>query len=350
MEIKKNTDRLLAQTQISRELYENIMEGKSMKRRFSIKRAALPAAAAILIMNVMYVGASCIIENTSLREYFIKKEEAPLTVPETQIRQDIYSEIAAGSLPATGNTVDSPGSYGEMIIDNDLFSIEVLEKTCTGRELNITYILTQKTQDTLIVQGFVDTAFDACSYESGFGDELYPDQLPADCGYELKENQRLCTITQLGTENYQSGLYQFYAEYFLIPEGQESVSGTDHTYFEASIEIIGNDDYGMALNGDMDKTEGAVHFEKYDVYISPLTVYLTLDGTYEGEMSSGWGMQNYHNVTIEFSDGTQTTAKVLLSGMKYGTGKINVNMNASFEAPVNPDNIVKVMLDDTVIL
>ena len=362
MEIRENTDQLLAQIRVNKKLYENIMEGKEMKRRFSVKKAALPLAAAILIMNVMYVGAGYIVENTALRDLFVEREEASLVVPQAQQKQEIYENITDSNVPGLSAAASKPaensaekesqpvdlGIYGEKIIDNDLFSIELLEKTCTGKELSFTYILTQKTDQEIIVNTFIDTAFDACSYESGSGDGLSWDKLPADCGYQLKENQMLCTMTQLGKEKYASGMYQLYAEYFLISD--EPTSGTGHNYFEAPVEIIGNDDYGLSLKGELDKTEGNVHFNAYDVYVSPLNVYLELDGTYQGEVTGDWGMKSYHTITIGFADGTETTAKVLLKGMEYGDGKINVNMNASFAKAVDPDSIVKILLDDTEIL
>ena len=121
-------------------------------------------------------------------------------------------------------------------------------------------------------------------------------------------------------------------------------------FYKTSIEIQRSGDYGLALSGALDKTEDQVHFDRYDVYVSPMTVYLTLYGTYEGEISSIWGMGSEHDITIVFQDGTQTQTTVLLSSMGYGSGKLDVDMRASFDTAIDPDAIVRVLLDGAAIM
>ena len=121
-------------------------------------------------------------------------------------------------------------------------------------------------------------------------------------------------------------------------------------FYKTSIEIVRSGDYGFALNGGLDKTEEQVHFDRYEIYVSPLTVYLMMDGTYQGEIDAIWGMCRSHDIIIGFADGTETQATVLLSAMGYDKGKIDVDMNASFETAIDPDSIVKVMLDDIVLM
>ena len=104
------------------------------------------------------------------------------------------------------------------------------------------------------------------------------------------------------------------------------------------------------MDGAIDKTEEQVHFDRYDIYVSPLTVYLTLEGTYQGEVSSIWGMYRSHEITIGFADGTQTQTTVLLSAMGYGDGEIDVDMSASFDTAIDPSSIVRVAMDGIVIM
>lgn len=374
--IKSDVDKLLSQVNISDQMYQNIMAGSDgaahrdarrgeKMNGFSIKNAIIPAAAVILAMNVMYVGAGYVMQNKPLRELFMTQDADALTVPQGQQNQDIYGEILDSNIPAVENvggqddasresnvqnTVNL-GKYGEKIMDNEYFTIELLEKSCTGKELTFTYILTDKTQKGVAVNAFVDTEFDACSYVNGFGEELTASRLPEDSHYKLADNQKLCTFTQLGKEEYGSGMYKLFAEYFLPGDG-EFQEGTEHTYFEAPIEIIGNDDYGLALKGSMDKTEGIVHFNAYNVYVSPLNVYLSMEGTYNGSVDSGWGTKSSHDITVYFADGTHTAVKVQLSSMSWDdrTGEIGVDMHAPFDTAIDPDHIVKVTLDDSVIL
>lgn len=197
---------------------------------------------------------------------------------------------------------------------------------------------------------------------SGFGDKFQWNKLPEGCEYELAENQELCIITQLGKTDYASGTYTLYAESFCYEapavenEGEPSRGvvipdeDVQNGFYRTSIEIVRNGDYGFALSGALDKTEDQVHFDSYDVYVSPMTVYLTLYGTYEGEVSSIWGMGREHDITITFEDGTQTQATVLLSSMGYGSGKLDVDMRASFDTAIDPDTIVRVLLDGVAIM
>lgn len=61
-------------------------------------------------------------------------------------------------------------------------------------------------------------------------------------------------------------------------------------------------------------------------------------------------MYRSHDITIGFADGTETKATVFLSAMGYGSGNIDVDMRASFATSIDPGSIVRVMLDDVVIM
>ena len=371
--------------------------GRNRKRGHSAwRRAAVPAAAALLVMSTMYVGAGYLMDHTPLRDIFATRDDSALPVPQAQQRPDIYGEIldasfsaseaqtetgeepqgAADGAEASAETVPR-GRYGEIIMDNELFSIELLETTCAGREMTASYILTKKTDQYLTVNVSIDNDYlgqwkeglagedidsDRMLMKSGFGDTFRWNNLPEGCGYELEENQELCIITQLGKADYAPGTYTLYAESYYheapavedqgepfrfveIPD-EDVQSG----FYKTSIEIQRSGDYGLALSGALDKTEDQVHFDRYDVYVSPMTVYLTLYGTYEGEISSIWGMGREHDITIVFQDGTQTQATVLLSSMGYGSGKLDVDMRASFDTAIDPDAIVRVLLDGVAIM
>jgi len=411
MGFKRNADELMRFVRVDEDMYQAIMEGRKMRNRgkFTLRKAVVPAAAALLVTSTMYVAADYVIERTPLREIFAGRDADAMTVPESQKMPDIYGEVmdsvhaagqdGAGAVPgsvngagtASGagyggdgaqgisreNTAVPMGKYGEMIIDNELFSIELLETVCMGRELSLSYILTRKTEEILpVVHVSVETDYygelldgpsdvpadsERLLLDNGFGDSLRWNQLPEDCIYELEENQELCTMTQLAKEDYKSGLYTLYAEYFsckdmdMAEEPSEmgrvsSGSGKGHTYFKAPIEIISNDNYGLALSGTTDKTEGDVHFDTYSVYVSPWTVYLAMDGTYKGEISAIWGARSSHEIKIGFKDGAETQTTVRLAGMGYGFGEIDVNMRASFETAIDPDAISSVTLDGVVIM
>ncbi len=371
--------------------------GRNRKRGHSAwRRAAVPAAAALLVMSTMYVGAGYLMDHTPLRDIFATRDDSALPVPQAQQRPDIYGEILDASFSASEaqtETGEEPqgaadgaeasaetvpwGRYGEIVMDNELFSIELLETTCAGREMTASYILTKKTDQYLTVNVSIDNNYlgqwkeglagedidsDRMLMKSGFGDTFRWNNLPEGCGYELEENQELCIITQLGKADYAPGTYTLYAESYYheapavedqgepfrfveIPD-EDVQSG----FYKTSIEIQRSGDYGLALSGALDKTEDQVHFDRYDVYVSPMTVYLTLYGTYEGEISSIWGMGREHDITIVFQDGTQTQATVLLSSMGYGSGKLDVNMRASFDTAIDPDAIVRVLLDGVAIM
>lgn len=371
--------------------------GRNRKRGHSAwRRAAVPAAAALLVMSTMYVGAGYLMDHTPLRDIFATRDDSALPVPQAQQRPDIYGEIldasfsaseaqtetgeepqgAADGAEASAETVPR-GRYGEIVMDNELFSIELLETTCAGREMTASYILTKKTDQYLTVNVSIDNNYlgqwkeglagedidsDRMLMKSGFGDTFRWNNLPEGCGYELEENQELCIITQLGKADYAPGTYTLYAESYYheapavedqgepfrfveIPD-EDVQSG----FYKTSIEIQRSGDYGLALSGALDKMEDQVHFDRYDVYVSPMTVYLTLYGTYEGEISSIWGMGREHDITIVFQDGTQTQATVLLSSMGYGSGKLDVDMRASFDTAIDPDAIVRVLLDGMTIM
>lgn len=371
--------------------------GRNRKRGHSAwRRAAVPAAAALLVMSTMYVGAGYLMDHTPLRDIFATRDDSALPVPQAQQRPDIYGEIldasfsaseaqtetgeepqgAADGAEASAETVPR-GRYGEIVMDNEMFSIELLETTCAGREMTASYILTKKTDQYLTVKVSIDNDYldqwkeglagedidsDRMLMKSGFGDTFRWNNLPEGCGYELEENQELCIITQLGKADYAPGTYTLYAESYYheapavedqgepfqfveIPD-EDVQSG----FYKTSIEIQRSGDYGLALSGALDKTEDQVHFDRYDVYVSPMTVYLTLYGTYEGEISSIWGMGREHDITIVFQDGTQTQATVLLSSMGYGSGKLDVDMRASFDTAIDPDAIVRVLLDGVAIM
>lgn len=371
--------------------------GRNRKRGHSAwRRAAVPAAAALLVMSTMYVGAGYLMDHTPLRDIFATRDDSALPVPQAQQRPDIYGEIldasfsaseaqtetgeepqgAADGAEASAETVPR-GRYGEIVMDNELFSIELLETTCAGREMTASYILTKKTDQYLTVNVSIDNNYlgqwkeglagedidsDRMLMKSGFGDTFRWNNLPEGCGYELEENQELCIITQLGKADYAPGTYTLYAESYCheapavenqgepfrfveIPD-EDVQSG----FYKTSIEIQRSGDYGLALSGALDKTENQVHFDRYDVYVSPMTVYLTLYGTYEGEVSSIWGMGSEHDITIVFQDGTQTQATVLLSSMGYGSGKLDVDMRASFDTAIDPNTIVRVLLDGAAIM
>ncbi|MCM1373701.1 MAG: hypothetical protein NC245_01255 [Muribaculum sp.] len=373
MEIRENVDTLMEQVRIKRKMYEKIMEGKEMgsRRRFTIRKAVVPAAAAVLLMSTMYVGAGYLAEYTPLRELFMSNTlDEPLEVPEGQKVPDIYEDILDTNMPTAGETgegeaVRALDSFGERIIDNELFSLDVVEVSCTGRELSFRYILTKKTEQELWTDVFIARSHDEREIASGFGDFLRPDQIPADSGYELAENQELWTCTQLGKEDYASGRYTLYVDYQLLDSsaGTKQVIETDFgpteliavetsdkpDSVEASIEITSKGDYCLALEGLQERVEKNVHFNAYDVYITPLTVYLTLDGTYEEEMTGDWGMASYHDIRICFTDGTETTARVMLSSMSYGHGAISVDMRKSFDSAIDPGRISSVSLDGVVI-
>ena len=371
--------------------------GRNRKRGHSAwRRAAVPAAAALLVMSTMYVGAGYLMDHTPLRDIFATRDDSALPVPQAQQRPDIYGEILDASFSASEaqtETGEEPqgaadgaeasaetvpwGRYGEIVMDNELFSIELLETTCAGREMTASYILTKKTDQYLTVNVSIDNNYlgqwkeglagedidsDRMLTKSGFGDTFRWNNLPEGCGYELEENQELCIITQLGKADYAPGTYTLYAESYYheapavedqgepfrfveIPD-EDVQSG----FYKTSIEIQRSGDYGLALSGALDKTEDQVHFDRYDVYVSPMTVYLTLYGTYEGEISSIWGMGREHDITIVFQDGTQTQATVLLSSMGYGSGKLDVDMRASFDTAIDPNTIVRVLLDGVAIM
>ena len=375
MEIRENTDKLMSRVRINRKMYENIMEGREMKsrRRFTIKKALVPAAAAVLLMSTMYVGAGYLVKYTPLRDIFMNNElDAPMEVPEGQQIPDIYEDILDTNIPAVeelgenGEGAARPlDSFGERIIDNEFFAIDIVEVSCTGRELSFSYILTQKTDQRIWMDPFIAKSHDESGIAGGFGDSLRPDQIPADSGYVLAENQMLGTHTQLGKEEYVSGTYTLYVDYLLYDplEGTKEEPQTDTgvaqlvaietddkpSYVESPIEITSRGDYCQALEGQLDRVEKNVHFNAYDIYITPLTVYLTLDGTYEEEMTGDWGMASYHDITIGFMDGTETTAKVMLCAMSYGFGEISVDMRKSFDSAIDPDAISSVSLDGVVI-
>ena len=371
--------------------------GRNRKRGHSAwRRAAVPAAAALLVMSTMYVGAGYLMDHTPLRDIFATRDDSALPVPQAQQRPDIYGEILDASFSASEaqtETGEEPqgaadgaeasaetvpwGRYGEIVMDNELFSIELLETTCAGREMTASYILTKKTDQYLTVNVSIDNNYlgqwkeglagedidsDRMLMKSGFGDTFRWNNLPEGCGYELEENQELCIITQLGKTDYAPGTYTLYAESYCheapVVEDQgepfQFVEIPDEDvqsgFYKTSIEIQRSGDYGLALSGALDKTEDQVHFDRYDVYVSPMTVYLTLYGTYEGEISSIWGMGREHDITIVFQDGTQTQATVLLSSMGYGSGKLDVDMRASFDTAIDPDAIVRVLLDGVAIM
>lgn len=393
MEFKRNADELMRHIRVDENMYRAIMEGRKTKknRRFTFRKAAVPVAAALLMTSAMYVGAGYVMERTPLREFFAGKDDETMTVPESQKMQDIYSEVMDAMHPVQENRADTipestdavgdstetgeadtavpMGKYGEIIIDHELFSIELLETTCTGRELSFSYILTQKTEERVLVKTRVDTDYygerldgsldvpadSSCLLlDNGFGKSYSWKKLPEDCVYELEENQWLYIETQLAKKEYSSGIYNLYAEYYREPKPEEEKEteskSTGHTYVKAPIEIISNDRYGLAMSGTTDKAEGDVHFDTYDVYVSPWTVYLALDGTYPGEMSSIWGAKSTHEIIIGFKDGTQTQTTVRLAGMVYGSGEINVKMRASFETAIDPDSISSVILDGVAIM
>lgn len=423
MEFRENVDDLMSDVTVSEGMRRAILEGnpekaghramsrtgagteggmdmgngRNRKRGHSAwRRAAVPAAAALLVMSTMYVGAGYLMDHTPLRDIFATRDDSALSVPQAQQRPDIYGEIldasfsaseaqtetgeepqgAADGAEASAETVPR-GRYGEIVMDNELFSIELLETTCAGREMTASYILTKKTDQYLTVNVSIDNDYlgqwkeglagedidlDRMLMKSGFGDTFRWNNLPEGCGYELEENQELCIITQLGKADYAPGTYTLYAESYYheapavedqgepfrfveIPD-EDVQSG----FYKTSIEIQRSGDYGLALSGALDKTEDQVHFDRYDVYVSPMTVYLTLYGTYEGEISSIWGMGREHDITIVFEDGTQTQTTVLLSSMGYGSGKLDVDMRASFDTAINPNTIVRVLLDGAAIM
>ena len=371
--------------------------GRNRKRGHSAwRRAAVPAAAALLVMSTMYVGAGYLMDHTPLRDIFATRDDSALPVPQAQQRPDIYGEILDASFSASEaqtETGEEPqgaadgaeasaetvpwGRYGEIVMDNELFSIELLETTCAGREMTASYILTKKTDQYLTVNVSIDNNYlgqwkeglagedidsDRMLMKSGFGDTFRWNNLPEGCGYELEENQELCIITQLGKADYAPGTYTLYAESYCheAPAAEDQGESfrfveipdedVQSGFYKTSIEIQRSGDYGLALSGALDKTEDQVHFDRYDVYVSPMTVYLTLYGTYEGEVSSIWGMGREHDITIVFEDGTQTQTTVLLSSMGYGSGKLDVDMRASFDTAIDPNTIVRVLLDGAAIM
>lgn len=366
MEFKRNADQLMSQIRINDAMHRTIMEGNAMKKKngFTWKRTVASAAAlAVMVSSTMYVAAAYMEGNTSLRELFMAREDSALKVPEAQQMPDLYGQIVDSRLPDSEDssskedgTVTTPinlDNYGEMIIDNELFSIELLETTCAGRELVVSYILTQKTENLSVSVAiesaeyaqWLDGTMDYETYKEistlalGFEDSYEWNRLPENCGYELSENQQLRMYTQLGNREYASGTYTMYVNYHTWESPQSSESSESFVmsvseedalhYFSAPIEIVGNENYGLALSGAIDKQERNVHFDKYDIYVSPLNVYLTLDGTYQGEMSSIWGAQSSHDITVTFRDGSSTTATVLLSGMGYGSNTIDVDMHTA---------------------
>lgn len=414
MEFRENVDSLMSGVRMKEGMRRTIMEAapqsgreKSLDRKGQAgagrrpkngrtvwRQAAVPAAAALLVMSTMYVGAGYLIEHTPLRDIFVSRDETALPVPEVQQRPDIYDEIldssytsadtgteaadgGAGTVAEGDNAKAAPqGTFGEKIIDNDQFSIELLETTCSGRELTISYILTRKTDEIITVNVCVDNDYlgqwrDGAAgeeYDSersllrgGFGDSFAWNKLPADCGFGLAENQELCILTQLGKKDYESGTYTLYADSFVskieappVTEGESWIEEIEEepeiSYYRADVEIVGNERYGFALSGTTDKTEGKVHFTEYDIYVSPMTVYLTLEGTYEGEITSIWGAESSHDITIGFRDGTETHTTVLLSGMGYGFGDIDVDMRASFDTAIDPEAITRIVLDGVVLM
>ncbi len=387
-QFRKNADELMSQVKVNESMYRTIMNGqhrKSSKNGFMLKRAVIPAAAAVLmIASTMYVGAGYMGWKTSLRDLFMEREESALKVPETQQMPEFYGQFLDSELPASTSQISTEedaqieetvklGNYGKMIVDNELFSIELLETACAGRELFLSYILTQKTEQRVHVSISVDTPekgqwmagtldFDSyhekSNFAGAFGDYYDWDRLPADCSYELAENQQLNVYTQLGKWDYTTGNYVLYVDYTIIEDTPIStepfstfvVEDSEQHFLTAPIELVGNEGYGLALTGSIDQQERNVHFDAYDIYVSPLNVYLTLDGTYEGEISSIWGMESSHDIIVGFQDGSSAKTTVLLSGMGYGDGNIDVNMHAPFDVPIDPEAITTVSLDGVVIL
>ena len=174
-------------------------------------------AAALLVMSTMYVGAAYLIDHTPLRDFFTARDDSALSVPDGQQRPDIYGEILDDSFSAVGNRAEAAteadksgteenavqertqflrGKYGEIVMDNEMFSIEMLEMTCAGRELTASYILTRKTDGNLTVHVSIDNDYmgqwkDGLAGEeydssrsllrSGFGDSFRWNKLPEGC-------------------------------------------------------------------------------------------------------------------------------------------------------------------------
>ena len=59
--------------------------GRNRKRGHSAwRRAAVPAAAALLVMSTMYVGAGYLMDHTPLRDIFATRDDSALPVPQAQ--------------------------------------------------------------------------------------------------------------------------------------------------------------------------------------------------------------------------------------------------------------------------
>uniref|UniRef100_UPI002634DBCF hypothetical protein n=1 Tax=uncultured Acetatifactor sp. TaxID=1671927 RepID=UPI002634DBCF len=274
MEFRENVDELMSGVTVSEGMRRAILEGdpekaghramsrtgagteggmdmgngRNRKRGHSAwRRAAVSAAAALLVMSTMYVGAGYLMDHTPLRDIFATRDDSALPVPQAQQRPDIYGEILDASYSVPENPAEAGetsqgaadgaegsaeaaaprGRYGEIVMDNELFSIELLETTCAGREMTASYILTKKTDQYLTVNVSIDNDYlgqwkeglagedidsDRMLTKSGFGDTFRWNNLPEGCGYELEENQELCIITQLGKADYAPGTYTLYAE------------------------------------------------------------------------------------------------------------------------------------------
>ena len=271
------------------------------------------------------------------------------------------------------------GEVGERIIDNDMYSIDLLETTCAGREFTATYILTKKADQDMTVDVWVDTDFvgkvlDGTAENDGSGKVLtlqsYTDRftrytLLQNSEYTLARNQELCIVSQLAAEDYVSGTYMLYANCHIRKKetiqggGKKEISyerwinEDGKNYCSAPIEIAGNSKYGLGLSGAMDRTEGEIHFEEYEVYISPLTIYVNLSGERMGSLDSRFNEGYQYEISLGFWDGTEIRTVIeeeALQRSRSDDKGVVISMRASFDRAIDPESIVSVGLDGAVIM
>ncbi len=362
MMLRENIDNLMSEVTIGEEMRRAIMEGRR-KRRFQGGRMAFFSAAAVLFAaSTMYVGAGYLMEHMPVRSLFDRKKSPSysfISVPEGMQRKDIYGEI-----------LDSGYLAGEKIIDNEMFSIELLETTCAGREITVSYILTKKAGKNIIVDVWLDTEFAGKVMDGSIGNDDSGELLTLnsftdnygsfprkDSGYTLAMNQEMCVVTQLGSRDYESGDYMLYAmchtrkteDGTVVFERWADEEGKD--VCSVPIEITGNNKYGLDLTGDIDMAEGDFRFASYGMYISPLTVYLDLYGVWQGSGDPGLSGNEYEMV-IGFADGTEARTVMQERQIKRSSENknITVNMKAAFDGVIDPDSIVKIELNEITIM
>lgn len=393
MKLRDDINVLMSEVKISGEMHRAVLDGKRRKHRFSGSGRALGSAAAVLLaLSTLHAGAGYLKEHTPLFNLFFIGSDSfdGLTEVSEEIqRQDIYDEILDSRLQAGekgeavgkedapgengGKTVAVPlGEAGEKVIDNEMYSIELLETTCAGREITVSYILTRKAWNDVIVDVWVDTDsygkildgsageddFDRVLTQTWFTDR-YGRMLREGSGYTLDMNQEFCVTKQLGKQDYRSGEYTLYA---MCHTRETEQDGTNYyekwkdeegkDFCSIPIEIVGNEKYGFELSGSIGGAVGDCQLEEYGVYISPLNVYLTLSGERPGG-SEKMGYGKYKcELVLGFEDGSEVRMKMRersIQSCKGGEGVI-VELKSSFDGAIDPETIERIILNDITIM